>query len=92
MPLAQLHAVVTGYVQGVNFRWHTRRNASLLGLDGYVRNRSDGAVEVVAEGEREKVAELLAWLRRGPSLSSVESVQAIWGEHSGEFAGFEVRF
>ena len=88
----QLRVRVRGYVQGVNFRWHARRNASLLGLAGYVRNCGDGTVEVVAEGERDKLAELVDWLRRGPSLASVEGVEVSWRDHSGEFTGFEVRF
>ncbi len=75
MALMQLRARVTGYVQGVNFRWHTRRNASLLGLGGCVRNWPDGTLEVVVEGEQAKLSELIAWLHRGPSLASVENVE-----------------
>ncbi|MFO7945654.1 MAG: acylphosphatase, partial [Armatimonadota bacterium] len=55
----RLQAQVYGYAQGVNFRWYTRRNATRLGLKGYVRNCEDGTVEVVAEGEQDALQELL---------------------------------
>lgn len=88
----RLHALVFGYVQGVNFRWYTRRNALHLGLTGYVRNMSDGSVEVVAEGEREDVQRLLAWLHRGPPLAEVERVEVTWEPATKEFFSFEVRY
>lgn len=89
---ARLHAYVSGYVQGVNFRWYTRRNASALGLTGFVRNLPDGRVEVVAEGDRAALQRLLAWLHEGPSLAVVENVEANWESATGEFYAFEVRY
>lgn len=91
METTRLHALIHGYVQGVNFRWYTRQRASLLGLSGYVRNRADGSVEVVAEGPREKLEQLLAWLHHGPSLASVERVDVSWEEPTREYSSFEVR-
>jgi len=88
----RLHAFIYGYVQGVNFRWYTRREASALGLVGYVRNRADGSVEVVAEGERENVQQLLTWLYHGPSEAVVDRVDVTWQSPTNEFSRFEVRY
>lgn len=88
----RLEAIVHGYVQGVGFRWRTREVARRLNLRGYVRNRADRTVEVVAEGSERALQELLAYLRDGPSAASVARVEAQWLPARGEFAGFEVRF
>jgi len=85
------HIVVRGTVQGVSFRWYTRRQATALGLTGWVRNLPDGSVEIVAEGERDRLAELAAWARTGPSEAEVEAVRAEFGAATGEFEGFEIR-
>jgi len=89
---ARLEAIVSGYVQGVNFRFYTIREASLLGLTGYVRNLRSGQVEVVAEGERGGLETLLAFLRRGPSHARVDSVDVQWSEPTGESRSFGVRY
>ncbi|MGQ9683706.1 MAG: acylphosphatase [Anaerolineae bacterium] len=88
----RLHAVVSGMVQGVSFRYYTRQTARRLGLRGYVRNRGDGTVEVEAEGPRRSVEELFSWLQRGPALADVHSVDASWGKPTGQWASFEVRY
>lgn len=69
-----LHFLVRGRVQGVGFRWFVHREASELGLKGWVRNTEDGDVEVVAAGEPEDLAELRASLKRGPRGSRVDQV------------------
>jgi len=90
---ARLHAVVHGLVHGVSFRYFVMRHAAELGLGGYVRNvLLDGTVEVVAEGDREKLEELLRYLHRGPRMARVERVDATWSEFSGDYSGFDVRF
>ena len=88
----RLHARVYGLVQGVSFRYYTLRKAQTLGLTGYVRNRWDGSVEVVAEGERAAVDQLLSWLHVGPPSADVERVEFEWQKPLGEFRQFEVRF
>jgi len=90
--VARLQAIVHGRVQGVNFRYYTRQQARGLGITGYVRNMWDGTVEVVAEGVRSRLEELLTWLRRGPSMAFVEKVEVQWLDHTGEFRNFEVRY
>ncbi|MFW6125587.1 MAG: acylphosphatase [Chloroflexota bacterium] len=88
-----LHAVVHGLVQGVNFRSFVLRHARALGLTGYVRNvLADGTVEVVAEGERDRLEQLLGYLQTGPRAARVTGVDADWSDYTGEFSGFDVRF
>ena len=89
---ARLHAVVHGRVQGVNFRYYTRREASSLRLVGYVRNQPDGTVEVVAEGPRPALDRLLSFLRVGPSAAFVTQVDSEWSAGQGAFDRFEVRY
>ena len=69
--------IVHGIVQGVNFRTAAVREASTRRLTGRVWNRDDGAVELVAEGEDAALADLARWLRDGPRLAQVESVERV---------------
>jgi len=87
-----LHAVVSGIVQGVNFRYYTVRQAELLSLTGWVANRWDGTVEVVAEGPRADLQVLLDWLSHGPPSATVTGVQADWEQAMGEHIAFRVRY
>jgi len=86
----RLHAFVHGSVQGVSFRYYALHRAQALGLRGFVRNRWDGSVEVVAEGKSEPLEQLLSWLHIGPPAADVERVAVQWEKPSGEFAHFEV--
>lgn len=88
---ARLTARVTGRVQGVAFRWSARDTAQRLGLTGWVRNRVDGSVELVAEGNRPQLEQLLDWCHRGPSMASVEEVDARWEPSRNEFSAFSIR-
>jgi acylphosphatase len=90
--MKRLTATVYGIVQGVHFRSHTQRQAARLGLTGWVANRADGTVQVVAEGAEEQVSEFLRWLNHGPPAARVDRVDAVWGEAVGEFQGFSVRW
>jgi acylphosphatase len=88
---ARLHAIVEGRVQGVGFRAFVEQSAEALELKGWVRNRWEGSVEVVAEGERQDLEKLLAALRRGPRASGVSEVRFEWLPATGEFTYFSVR-
>jgi acylphosphatase len=68
------HLVVSGRVQGVGFRYSTQRQATRLGLCGWVRNTDDGKVEIMAEGPLSAVDALEAWCRHGPPGARVTSV------------------
>ncbi len=84
---------VSGVVQGVSFRYFTRQTARSLGLCGWVRNRSDGDVELEAEGERGLIEELIKALRAGPPSAHVRDVQVRWLEKDDrEYDGFQVIF
>lgn len=67
---------IYGRVQGVGFRYFTWREAEKLGLCGFVRNRGDGSVEVVAQGSEVQLAQLAQWLQKGPRTAKVERVLA----------------
>jgi acylphosphatase len=90
--LARLHAVVHGRVQGVSFRYYTQKRANELNLSGYVRNKWDGTVEVVAEGRRGDLEEILSFLHEGPRSAFVTQVAIEWAAPSGDFHGFGVRY
>lgn len=87
----QLHAVVHGRVHGVGFRDATRRRAADLGLAGWVCNRADNTVEVVAEGDRATLERFLTFLNLGPSAAHVTEVESAWLAASGKFNDFTIR-
>jgi acylphosphatase len=89
--ISRLHAFVEGRVQGVGFRYFVEERASVLGLTGWVRNRWDESVEVLAEGERNKLEKLVAALHRGPPSAYVTNVKTDWQPPTGEFSYFSVR-
>lgn len=82
---------VTGQVQGVNFRSSTKIEADALGLTGSVRNCPDNSVEVVIEGPRTTVQQLIDWCRRGPAWARVDGLTIEWQAASGEFSAFNIR-
>lgn len=90
--LRRLQAQLAGRVQGVGFRQYAQREASALGLAGYVRNRPDGTVEVVAEGAPQALGVFLERLRQGPRSAKVGSISVDWLPATGEFRFFNVRF
>ncbi len=91
--LGSVQVIVRGYVQGVLFRDFTSRHAQKLGVYGYVRNLPGGrAVEVKAEGELEKLEELIGYLRTGPPQARVEKVAVSWTEYTDSFSHFGIRY
>lgn len=91
--LASIRAVVYGRVQGVFFRAFVHRQAVGLGLTGYVRNLPGGdAVEVVAEGDRERLERLVGCLGVGPPAARVGRVALTWARYTGTYGRFEIRY
>ena len=90
MSQKQIHLVVRGRVQGVYFRASAQREAKRLGLTGWVKNRNDGAVEMVVEGEEDQVKDFLAWAQHGPSTARVDHVETRWRSYIGEHADFRI--
>jgi acylphosphatase len=68
------HVLIRGAVQGVGFRYWTRRTATARGLQGWVRNRRDGSVEAVFAGDEQAAADMIALCRRGPASARVDAV------------------
>jgi acylphosphatase len=83
---------IQGRVQGVWFRDSTRSQAIGLGLCGWVKNCPDGSVEVLAEGEEDKIRALIRYCGKGPPHARVDHLQEIREEWSGEFDSFDIVF
>lgn len=90
--MARLRAVVHGWVQGVGYREYASREAVRRRLKGYVRNSSDGSVEIEAEGPREELEHYLDALRDGPRFAEVRRVDVAWDAYRDEFRDFNLRF
>jgi acylphosphatase len=90
--LASLRATVRGHVQGVFYRAFVESHALELNLAGCVRNLPENQVEVVAEGEKQKLEKLLERLKKGPPAARVDTVEVIWGEFTGDFTQFSVKY
>ena len=89
---AGVHVFVSGRVQGVFFRVETRREAIKREVVGWVRNTSDCRVEAVFEGKKEDVQEMVDFCRRGPPSAHVTDVDVQWGNYSGAYSGFRIRY
>lgn len=87
-----VHAIISGRVQGVFFRMETRRTAERLGVTGWVRNRPDGSVEAIFEGDSEKVDQVVYWCKKGPPAATVTDLQVAETGFTGEFKNFSIRY
>jgi acylphosphatase len=86
----RVQVLIRGRVQGVYFRAAAQREARRLGLTGWVRNRPDGSVEFLVEGEEEAIREMTGWANHGPSAARVDSVDVRWRGYTGEFPEFSI--
>ncbi len=86
----RVHILVHGRVQGVFFRDHTQRWAVSLGVLGWVKNLAGGEVEILAEGEKERIEDLLGFVRKGSPLSRVESLDIEWTSYIGNYENFRI--
>ena len=92
MEKIRVRLIIEGRVQGVWFRDSNRREGMGLGVSGWVKNRLDGGVEVLAEGPEERVRRLVAWCHHGPSHARVSVVHETSEEWQGEFDSFDIVF
>lgn len=92
MEMEEVRCIVRGKVQGVFYRDFAAKHARHLALSGYVRNMPDFAVEVVAQGYRDKLEKLVELLRKGPFLAHVSKIGVEWRKPSEEFESFDVVF
>ncbi len=81
---------VSGRVQGVFFRYSTQEKAMELGVKGWVRNRFDGRVEALLEGEEKDVDKLIEWMKKGPPGAKVTKLEVIEEPYKGEFDTFSI--
>lgn len=88
MENARIRLSIEGRVQGVWFRESTRRQAQSMGVKGWVRNRPDGSVEVLAEGSADAVDKLIQWSHQGPPAARVDRVKISEENWKGEFGSF----
>ena len=89
---ARAHVIISGRVQGVFFRMETKRAADGIGVFGWVKNRRDGTVEAVFEGDSDRVDAILDWCREGPPSAKVTDVNVTREDYAGEFTGFDIDF
>lgn len=82
---------VSGRVQGVFFRAFTKENADALGLNGFVKNLDDGRVEVIVEGNEEKIEQLIEKIKQGPPRAKIDDISVTWEEARGDFKGFDIK-
>ncbi|HZO12209.1 MAG TPA: acylphosphatase [Polyangiaceae bacterium] len=90
MALKQVQMRVHGRVQGVFFRASAQREARRLGLTGWVKNRKDSSVELMAEGEETGIKDFIAWAQHGPSAARVEKVDVRWRSFVGDYFDFRI--
>ncbi|MDP2964646.1 MAG: acylphosphatase [Pelolinea sp.] len=86
----RMHVIVKGIVQGVGFRFFVYQHGNLLKLRGWVRNRINGDVEVLAEGPRKELDYFLEKLKEGPELAQVVEANADWQPYKGDLPVFTV--
>jgi acylphosphatase len=90
--MRQAKIIVTGTVQGVFYRYSTKKKADEFGLRGTVRNLPDGRVEVVCEGDEKAVQRLIEWCRQGPRGAVVRDVAIEWKEVTNTFENFSILY
>ena len=90
--MKRVHLIISGDVQGVGFRAWTKRKAKECDVTGWVKNRDDGTVETVGEGEEENLKEFIEFCHQGPDVSWVQRVDIEWLPYADEFVTFEVTY
>ena len=90
MEKVRAHIIVSGIVQMVGFRYYTCSQASRLNINGWVKNKADGSVEIMAEGGKEDVEALIQWCHKGPSSAVVKKVDCKWLDYKGDLRDFSI--
>jgi acylphosphatase len=86
------HLIIEGRVQGVFFRMETKKTADHAKVSGWVRNKRDGNVEALLEGDEKSVEAVIEWCRKGPPSAYVKKVDICFENYKGEFENFEITF
>jgi acylphosphatase len=87
----QIILKIYGKVQGVFFRDSSQRKAKELNLFGWVKNESDGTVQILAEGEEKDLKELIEWCKNGPNHAKVDKVDIEWLNFANQFNDFLIK-
>lgn len=87
---ARARIIISGIVQGVFFRFNTMKKAREYGVNGWVKNRRDGKVEVLCEGNKDEIQRLLNWCRKGPEGAFVRNIEVLWEEYIGDLESFQI--
>jgi acylphosphatase len=90
--IVRAHLYISGIVQGVFFRTNTQDIARSLNLIGCVRNLRDGRVEIITEGQKDKIEQFIQWCHKGPPGAIVDNVEIEWMNATNEFKDFETRY
>ena len=88
--MIRAHVVIFGRVQGVFFRMETKHQAKAHGVSGWARNKADGSVEAVFEGDMENVESLINWCKAGPVQADVKHVDVQWEDYKNQFPKFSI--
>jgi len=88
----RVYIIVSGQVQGVFFRDYTQKKAQSLEITGWVKNLPDGRVEVVLEGRKERINQMIDCIKAGPPLAKVTNLEIEWQKYQEEFDHFEIRY
>ncbi len=91
MSKKRYQVIVSGIVQGVGFRYSALKKANELGVTGWIKNRIDGKVETIIEGDEERISQMVSWIKKGPIQSKVTEVEVNELTYKGEFNSFEIR-
>ena len=95
LPMSEQKRVIMrvfGTVQGVFYRTSAIKEAKLLSVTGWIKNRSDSSVECIAEGTKESLEKFLAWCKDGPPHAKVERIDVEWLDPTNEFGNFEIKY
>ena len=88
----QYHLYLSGRVQGVSFRYYTKKKADGIGVVGWVRNLPDGRVEVVCSGEKEEISKFIKWCQTGPKSARVDSIDLYKEKIDNNYLDFKIRY
>ena len=83
------HIFISGFVQGIGYRQFVKKHAEELGLTGWVKNLSDGRVEVMFQGEKTKIEDVVKLCKKGPFMAEVEDVIVSWDDIEDQLTTFE---
>jgi len=86
----KIHLLISGNVQGVFYRMNAKNKADELSLTGWVRNTSDGKVEVLAEGKERDLKEFIKWCYNGSEGAKVDKVEVEWSDYENKFDKFKI--